>query len=260
MRRVRAICSRFRSFGMAPGFAPNQIPGFTTSFVPAASLAAGKLWQDLGETIPANQHNDPVRVLQCPWSGIKWTAPSDAARGLLKIVGGKVWIETDGADDCYRSSVTNALLPTNGGDTSHCIAFRPGTDANAALVEIGNYNLYTPNFHNNSLAIQSKRLVWNNYDGQEHRATDTVDLSTGQWYEAIGMRANGANRLYQAGILRSTVASGNANVNSASLLGLAANSIGGDNFAGSISAAVFYSRELTDQEISAVSLWLASTH
>jgi hypothetical protein len=88
----------------AGAFAPQLVVGFVAGFVPSVSLATGNLWQDAAKTIAATANNDPVRVVRDPWSGIEWTAPSDAARGLLKISGGKSWIETDGVDDSYVTS------------------------------------------------------------------------------------------------------------------------------------------------------------
>lgn len=107
--RIRHLSriQRIRNGAGSSSFSPNLIPGFVAAFVPSVSLATGNLWQNLAKTIPATANNNPVRVLRDPWSGLEWTAPSDAARGLLKIVGGKVWIEFDGVDDRYNTSLAS---------------------------------------------------------------------------------------------------------------------------------------------------------
>lgn len=114
MRRTRAISNRFRGWGAASApapFNPSSIPGFVAAFDPTASLASNKLWQDASKTTLATAHNDPVRVGVCPWSRLDWTAPSDAARGLLQTDGiGHWWILTDGVDDLYAGPDLTSLV------------------------------------------------------------------------------------------------------------------------------------------------------
>lgn len=81
-------------------WSPADLPGLAPSIQVALSRSTGLLWQNLAETVPAVADGDPVRVATCPWTGGKYTAPSDSARPLLWDEGGGKWsLFFDGIDD-----------------------------------------------------------------------------------------------------------------------------------------------------------------
>lgn len=65
----------------------------------ALSYANNLIWQDTGKATRALAHNDPVRVIQCPFTKVDFTAPSDSARPLLQTDGKRWWLLFDGVDD-----------------------------------------------------------------------------------------------------------------------------------------------------------------
>lgn len=80
-----------------------SIPGFVLGFIVSEMKYKSKLWQDSGKTTLATSVDHPVRVMQCCYSGLEITAPSDAARGLLKQGANGVWyIYFDGSNDTYQ--------------------------------------------------------------------------------------------------------------------------------------------------------------
>ena len=61
-------------------WSPASLTGLAPTLLPALSRTQGKLWQDSAKTVPATAAGDPVRVATCPFLGVDYTAPSDAAR------------------------------------------------------------------------------------------------------------------------------------------------------------------------------------
>ena len=111
--------------GGAPSWSPNQLPAFLGGLDIAASLAAGKLWQNAGKTVAATSDTDPVRVATCHYSGVDFTAPSDAARPLLKITGSKSYLLFDGTDDEMSSNLGHTWTALAHGVG---VAVQPGAD------------------------------------------------------------------------------------------------------------------------------------
>ena len=84
-------------------WSPASLTGLAPTLLPALSRTQGKLWQDSAKTVPATAAGDPVRVATCPFLGVDYTAPSDAARPLLWDEGGGLWsLLFDGVDDALR--------------------------------------------------------------------------------------------------------------------------------------------------------------
>jgi len=135
------------SMGLGGGMAaqsvdwnPGDLTGLAITLLPAESLAAGLLWQNTAETVPAVADGDPVRVAVCPYTGVKFTAPSDAARPLLWEEGSGKWsLAFDGIDDYMLSSDAFASTPNGdytlaarvraGGATQYFAAFGSGSSA-----------------------------------------------------------------------------------------------------------------------------------
>ncbi len=84
---------------VAVPFSPEDLGGFVESpFDVAALREDGNLWQDTLKTVAAVADNDPVRVADC--GTLDYVAPSDAARPLLKDLGGGKWsLDPDGTND-----------------------------------------------------------------------------------------------------------------------------------------------------------------
>ena len=86
--------------GGGAAFTLNTLSGLAVTLLPALSRQQGKLWQDASKTVPATADTDPVRVAVCPYTALEWTAPSDAARPLLRSLGAGKWhLACDGVDD-----------------------------------------------------------------------------------------------------------------------------------------------------------------
>lgn len=85
---------------LLPRWSPADLPGIAPSLSVALQRGRGLLWQNTGKTVPAVAATDPVRVATCPWTGVDYVAPSDAARPLLYDEGGGKWsLSFDGVDD-----------------------------------------------------------------------------------------------------------------------------------------------------------------
>jgi hypothetical protein len=93
--------------GLALGGAwtPAKATGFNSGVFVALSREQGKLWQDSGKTTAAVADGDLVRVATCPFSGVDFTAPSDATRPTLRNSGNYWWLEYDGTDDTFGRTV-----------------------------------------------------------------------------------------------------------------------------------------------------------
>lgn len=101
-----------RAMGGVSAWNPSRLTGLAVTLLPAESRSRGLLWQNTAETVPAVADGDPVRVAVCPYTGVKFTAPSDAARPLLWDEGGGKWsLSFDGVDD-YLSSPNVAATGT----------------------------------------------------------------------------------------------------------------------------------------------------
>ncbi len=101
--------------GQYGAWTPASLPGFVISLLPSLSRSQGKLWQDSGKTVAATADGHPVRVATCPYSGLDWTASSDAARPLLWDEGGDKWsLSFDGVDDIVNAGAgpAAAVNPT----------------------------------------------------------------------------------------------------------------------------------------------------
>lgn len=109
-------------FSRESEWSPAQLPGITTSLGSIAEARTyGRLWQNTGKTTPAVADGDPVRVASCPYTGIDWVAPSDAARPILTDMGSDTWaLVGDGAQtvlvaadsfDLLQSGITAAYTP-----------------------------------------------------------------------------------------------------------------------------------------------------
>lgn len=85
---------------------PAKLTGFNSSVLVALSRGQGKLWQNSGKTTPAVADGDPVRVATCPYAGVDFTAPSDAARPTLRNSGAFWWLAFDGVDDVLQRTMT----------------------------------------------------------------------------------------------------------------------------------------------------------
>jgi hypothetical protein len=87
--------------------------------LPAASRALGRLYQDAAKTLLATADGHPVRVATCPYTGQDYTAPSDAARPVLRTDGaaGHWWLAFDGVDDAMAGPTGTNLT----GDSTFCV-------------------------------------------------------------------------------------------------------------------------------------------
>lgn len=102
---VRPVRKRLLSLLGRTTFTPASLTMLRATLLPALSRARGLLWQDASKTVPAVAADDPVRVAVCPFTAAEFTAPSDAARPLLKTDGaGKWWLQSDGVDDRMSAS------------------------------------------------------------------------------------------------------------------------------------------------------------
>jgi len=100
-----------------PGTAwnPGQLSGLAATLLPAPSRDQGLLWQNTAKTVPAEVDGDPVRVAVCPYTGVEFAAPSDAARPLLYDEGSGKWsLSFDGVDDYLSAGDLSASVATQG--------------------------------------------------------------------------------------------------------------------------------------------------
>jgi hypothetical protein len=126
-----------RRVSAAAPWTPANLSGLAPSLSVAMQRSSGLLWQNTAKTIPAVADTDPVRVATCPWTGVDYTAPSDAARPLLWDLGSGKWgLKGDGVDDILATTV---LAVTTGYTVSLGIAsvqsgnnfvFNNGSEAN----------------------------------------------------------------------------------------------------------------------------------
>lgn len=199
--------------GINSPFSPADIPGFFAEFNPSLSLATGNMWQDLGETTLATTHNHPVRVIRCPRSGIKWTAPSDAARGLLQINFPYVFIKLDGTNDVYRT--TNIPSVTSG---FTCAArFTQITRSGYINGLAGIFSLYN-NDSENSVIFRVASTVLE-AGGASAVSGGTINLNT--WYSGIATYSPSTAFVYLNNLQTAT---GTVNV----VQGISQPAIGGD--------------------------------
>jgi len=88
-------------FLSASDWSPDLLSGLHSAPAIALCRSLNLLWQDAAKTTIATAANDPVRVVKCPFTGVEFTAPSDAARPLLTNPAGAIWCLTfDGVNDC----------------------------------------------------------------------------------------------------------------------------------------------------------------
>lgn len=103
-----------------PPWSPASLPGLVAAPNVALARSLGYLWQDAGKTVPAVADGDPVRVMTDPFApSIDWTAPSDAARPLLKTDSGKWYLLGDGVDDYLSTSDAAVVAAIN---ATHTVA------------------------------------------------------------------------------------------------------------------------------------------
>lgn len=220
------------------------------AFTPA-SLSGLVLWLDATR----DAGTDGAAFVPADYSGLG-NAPSQATgtkQPLYRASGinGKPAADYDGTDDFVAcASLTKTQIPTTGDATFACVfQLDGGLGASRLILSIGNGGFtYTPNFHFVGLMMLSNdTLVFNGYDGSEHRAVSNSALTTGVTYIAIGVRESGTNKLYLNGVLQTTTAAaGTPNVNAAATLRIAAatDSGAGANLNGRIAQGVVYNRPL----------------
>ena len=122
---------------------PSLLPGIAPGLDIATQRSLGLLWQDTGKTVPALVATDPIRVATCPWTGVDYTAPSDAARPLLYDEGGGKWSAAfDGVDDRTTASggPTSATARVSGwavrtGASGNVSPFQNGTAATTGSMD-----------------------------------------------------------------------------------------------------------------------------
>lgn len=102
--------------GGASGWQPDELAGLAPTLSVSRQRSSGLLWQDAAKTVAARADGDRVRVATCPWTGVDYTAPSDAARPVLTDEGGGLWsLAFDGVDDylrCPASAATDLVADT----------------------------------------------------------------------------------------------------------------------------------------------------
>lgn len=86
-------------------WSPAKVSSFHSGVFVALSRAQNKLWQDAGKTTQATADGHLVRVATCPFSGLDYTSPSDAARPTLRNSGNYWWLVFDGVDDQFTRTL-----------------------------------------------------------------------------------------------------------------------------------------------------------
>lgn len=161
---------------------PARLSGLAPSLSVALQRSRGLLWQDTGKTVVAVAATDPVRVATCPWTGVDYTAPSDAARPLLYDEGSGKWsLSFDGVDDrmtasggptsaTARTSAWSVLTPASGSP----VLFQVGTPTTNGSMDRTFYFVGTP-----KVALQGHFS-----DIDPAWATSASAAETGIWYHA----------------------------------------------------------------------------
>jgi len=125
--------------GVVGGWNPGDLTGLAATLLPAEARSAGLLWQNTAKTVPATADGDPVRVAVCPYTGVEFAAPSDAARPLLyDETGGKWSLSFDGVDDQLQ------LSPTGIGAGSFTISTRFRATSAGQIYSESNTGLTNP--------------------------------------------------------------------------------------------------------------------
>lgn len=154
------------------------------------------------------------------------TQATGANQPLLRLgasgINNQAAVDFDGIDDFMTcAGLTKAQIPTTG-DVTLGLVFKldGGLGANQDLLYLGNAGAFTPLSHGVFLEkLPDDTLVFNGYDGSEHRAVSNSALTTGVTYRAIGVRESGTNKLYLNGVLQTTtVAAGTPNVHASATL------------------------------------------
>ncbi|CAM6002960.1 unnamed protein product [Sphagnum balticum] len=140
------------------GFTPASLSNLVASLIVAQARSAGNLWQDTAQTIPAIASNDPVRVAVDSYSGVTWTAPSDAARPLLGTDGsGHWWLISNGTSTGLGAPNSSGLVTgaaslsfcadqTAAVNFSRCVQSLPGGGSTISLRNTTFYSIYIDNF------------------------------------------------------------------------------------------------------------------
>lgn len=89
-----------RVHASGPAWNPSLLTSLYAAPAVALCRAGSLLWKDAAKTLLATAAGDPVRVVQCPFTGAEFTAPSDAARPTLRNPESDTWyLEFDGTND-----------------------------------------------------------------------------------------------------------------------------------------------------------------
>lgn len=174
-----------------PGTAwnPGQLSGLMATLLPAESLAAGMLWQNTAKTTPATADGDPVRVAVCPYTGVEFTAQSDAARPLLYDEGGGKWsLSYDGVDD--RHDLTLTWPAVSAGSLS--VRFRtPGSQARCPPVQtlpgaLGDWFRYDGvRYADNFRSARADSYAVTTADTGPHTYTQQSGTGYGVWVDGV---------------------------------------------------------------------------
>lgn len=76
---------------------PNQGTGFVAALDVKTSFNQGKIWQDRARTTLVSASGQLIGSIQCPWSGLYFTAGTDASRPIFIINTGKYYVDFGGS-------------------------------------------------------------------------------------------------------------------------------------------------------------------
>lgn len=251
-RKFRSVA--LPGVGMSGVWNPSFAPGLYAAPAIALCRQLGLLWQDSGKTTLATAASDPVRVVKCPFTGVEFTAPSDATRPALTNPSGDVWCLTfDGSDDCLDfaglASIPLSLHAAGRwtGGTGLGVA---GTGFSAA---VGGQKL---KLWENGGAVQGFRGGKNGIDNWSFNST-TIPANT-DYVAGLNYASTGAATNYLNGVADGTAV---ADVAAESLSGnvtrVGATTTGGEPWTGRFYAWAIYAQAQSTADIGTLHIWLA---